>query len=512
MAKKYTGIEITATAIRTVQLSASGNDLKILSFEEFPLRGKKAGEVLSELANEKKFSEGAFCSGISAHKVFFREASFPFDDKKKIFQALPFTLADTLPFPLKEASYSSYPLKTEKGKTTVKSLVARKDSVNEAEALFSPHLPLSVITAENSALAAPFTPSHGEASQCCMTIHISGDHSILSIIREGDPLFSRTLTKGMETILSDLRAGADLSENEALELLCSGRTSLEEEKVKSAEKSVKNFFNTFIREMELSIRSFGLGKEVISSLMITGAGSEIKGIASYLEEKIDIKVSPPQLKEGISLDPGVRLNDLIVKGTAALGYALIATKSDSINFISKKRWLLESNLYKSLYTKRKMLALGAGILLVLYTINLAISVTYHKKRYLSLKENVRDTFLETLPETKRIQNEEHQLKTALTELEYRVTLLSAGGNMKVVDMLREITTRGPDETTFRITRMRIDDKEIKLEGETAAFEKVEKIKSALGTSPLFDSVEVGGAKASRLQNIVEFQLNIKLAR
>lgn len=512
MAKKFTGIEVTPRTITLVQVLLSGQELKVISFEEVSPDNESAAEFFARLANDKKYSEGIFCSGLSAQKVFFRETVFPFDDRKKILQALPFTLADSLPFPLEEASYSCYPFKNSDGKTIVKSLVARKDAIKETEEVFSKNMPLSLVAAENSALSEPFIPSDYRESECFMIVHISRDHSILSIVGEGDPLFSRTLTKGVETILGDLKNKAELNEKEAHEILYSGSSDFEENKLKKAEMAVKAFFNGFIKEIELSIRSFGLGKDAISSLMITGAGSEIKGISSYLEEKIGIKVSPPQLREGLLLDRGVSLGNLIEKGTIALGYALLGTKSDGINFISKKRWLLENNLYKSLSAKRKMLATGAGILLVLYTISLAVSVTYHKKRYQSLKENIRTTFLETLPGTKRIQNEEHQLKTALTELEYKVALLSSGGNIKVVDMLREITTRVSEDVSFRVTRMRIDDSEIKLEGETAAFEKVEKIKAALGKSPLFESVEVGGAKASRLENIVEFQLNIQLTR
>jgi len=511
LAKKVSGIEITPTSVRIVQLLASGSDFKVTSFEEIPLALKSAKEVLSTLWADNKLSDSAVCTGISAPKVFFRETTFPFDDRKKVFQSLPFTLSDTLPFPLEEAAYSCYPFITEAGKTSVKSLIVKKDTVKEVEQLFSPELLLSIITAENSAASLPFIADHDEIDRY-LSIHITEEHSILSIIKKGTPLFTRTLTKGVNALLSELKAGSGLSEREASELLWTGSTSFEDEKIKSAEKSVKGFLNTFIRETELSIRSFGLSKKEISSLLLTGEGSQIKGIASYLEDKIGITVSSPKLMEGLSLDRKVRIDDLISKGTIALGYALLGTKSENINFISKKSWFMESNLYKSLYEKRKMLAIGSGILLLLYTVNLTISVTYHKNRYDSLSENVRTTFLKTLPGTKRVVNEEQQLKTALSELENKVALLSGGGNMKVVDMLREISTRVPESLSFRVTRMRIGDYEIKLEGETSGFESVEKIKSTLGKSPLFNTVEVGGAKASRLENIVEFQLNIKLAK
>ena len=139
-------------------------------------------------------------------------------------------------------------------------------------------------------------------------------------------------------------------------------------------------------------------------------------------------------------------------------------------------------------------------------------VRFQKKRYLGIKNQITELFKATLPEVKRIVNEKHQLGSALTAFEEKASILSDDQTVNVVNILKEISTVAPENVTFNITRMRIGKEEIRITGETVNFDGVEKIKQNLKKATIFKSVDVGGAKTSKLQNIIEFQLNIKLVR
>ena len=247
-------------------------------------------------------------------------------------------------------------------------------------------------------------------------------------------------------------------------------------------------------------------------MLISGEGALIKDLPAYIESEMDISIIKPIPAYDMEVADGIDAAQLNTKGVKALGYALSGASGSGINFIKGRNRLFDLPIFKLLYGERRLVIAATAILIFLYTLSLAVSVYTGNKKYTQLKESVRQSFKEALPEVKRIVNEKHQLSTALAELEEKVSLVSDEGSVKVMDILRAVATLVPEGTLFKVNRMTIGDDEVRIDGETENFDGVEKIKSALKKSNLFEEVKVGGAKASRLQNVIEFRLNIKLAR
>lgn len=510
MAKKVTGIDIGDASVRLVELTVAGKTVRVTGFLEYPVENNDVGKSLRKIVDEKKVDLKSVCTGFRAERVFQREIILPFSDKKRVSQTLPFSLADTLPFPIDEAVYAYYRPKIVDGKAQVVSLTVKKEALRDFEQPFSEAgITPSVISAESAAIARAVVPlSEGDAP--FLSVHIDFQKTTVNFVEGQAALLSRTINFGVRDIISGLSEGLKINEDEAMGMIFSGIEKGEKCSLERGEKIVRVTLDRLIREIELALRSFGTSHDAGSVVVVSGEGAKIKGLSEYIEEETDIRAAPPAIGKNIQVDAGISRKDLLHKGTVALGYALIGIDDSNVNFIKGRNRFMESSLIRALYSQRKTVAAGSAALLLLYSLNLAADVTFKKKRYLELKREIREIFRSTLPDVKRIVNEKHQLKTALGRLEEKASVISDEGSVMIVEILREISTQVPEDVTFRVTRMRIGKDEVKIEGETNNFDGVEKIKTAIKNVGIFKSVEVGGAKASRLQGIVEFKLKVKL--
>lgn len=512
MAKKFTGIDITSDAIKTVAITVSGRDIALTSMAEYQLGADLPEDMLAKLVREKNIDSRNVCIGVSAGKLFFRENSFPFKDKKKILQALPFSLADSLPFPMEDALHDSL-MPLELGDSaTVATLVVKKEIVKELEDRYSnAGLSPSLISAENAAISSALRPADKETKDW-ISLYIGEHKTIISSLKDEVLAASRAIDRGTKEIIVKLTSALGVNELEAADLLYAGSFKLDQAKMVEAEETIKLFIDSIIRELHLFLRKTAQTSDNQPLLLLSGEGAAIKDLPAYIESEMDISIIKPIPAYDLKIDDGIDASELSIKGVTALGYALAGASGSGINFIKGRNRIFDLPLFKLIYGERKLVIAAFAILIFLYTLSLAVSVYTGNKKYTQLKESVRLSFKDALPKVKRIVNEKHQLSTALAELEEKVSLVSDEGSIKVVDILRAVATLVPEGTLFKVNRMTIGGSEVRIDGETENFDGVEKIKSALKKSNLFEAVEVGGAKASRLQNVIEFRLNIKLAR
>ena len=483
-------------------------------FAEYPLNAEEPCQVLANLQKEEIIKNKAVFTGLSLDQVILRETTLPFSDRKRIDRTLMHSLSDSLPFPVNDVVYSYQLLEAGEKKTRVISFLTHREKLETFRQVFSEGgLGARAISVDCVSLAKVLgSLSGGESSY--ISLHLDLNRTSISVVEDKKVLYARKLNTKINDILIALAKELNVSEGEARKILFSGvdkeQNSYDLEKAK---KIVKNRLDQLILEVELSLKSFGLGGEKESNIITSGEGAGVKGLLEYVQVGTGCRITSAELDDGLEINNNVSKDELTKKGMVALGYALMGIDGAAINFIKGELPLFASPLFKSFYGQRKLLALAVAIIIFLYTVSLLVDVRFQKKRYLGLKNQITSLFKTTLPDARVISGkEEALLKTALNALDEKASVLSDDTNVKVVEILKEIAGASPENVSFNITRMRIGKDGIRITGETANYDGVEKIKQNLEKVNVFDSVEVGGAKTSKLQNIVEFQLNIKMVR
>ncbi|MBE9503009.1 MAG: pilus assembly protein PilM [Proteobacteria bacterium] len=514
MIKKVTGIEIGEDSIKVVALAQSGRQITVSRFAEYPLNGEEPCQVLAKLVKEEIINNKVVYTGLPLDQVILRETSLPFSDRKRIDRTLMHSLSDSMPFLVNDAVYTYQLMVTADKQTKVISFLTHREKLETFRQIFSEGgLGVRAISVDSVSMAKVLgSLSGGESSY--ISLHLDLNRTSISIVEDKKVLYARKLNTKVNDILIALAKELSVSEGEAGKILFSGvdkeQSSYDLEK---ATKIVKTRLDQLIREVELSLKSFGLGPEKEYNIITSGEGAGVKGLLEYVQAGTGCRITSAELDDSLEIDNTINKDELTKKGMVALGYALMGIDGATINFIKGELPLFASPLFKSFYGQRKLLAVATAIVLILYTVSLLVDVNFQKKRYLGLKDQITSIFKLTLPDARVISGkEEALLNAALNTLDEKASVLSGGTNVKVVDILREITRAAPENVSFNITRMRIGKDGIRITGETANYDGVEKIKQNLKRVSLFSSVDVGGAKTSKLQNIVEFQLNIKMTR
>ncbi len=118
--------------------------------------------------------------------------------------------------------------------------------------------------------------------------------------------------------------------------------------------------------------------------------------------------------------------------------------------------------------------------------------------------------MQAQPGVKKVVNEVEQMKTLVQEEKARVNAL--GGLSKAtspLEILREFSTVIEPEWKVRVTDLVVEPEAIEVTGEADSFETINQVKSRLDKSSLYKEVQLKTARASTLENVVEFKLQMK---
>jgi general secretion pathway protein L len=165
--------------------------------------------------------------------------------------------------------------------------------------------------------------------------------------------------------------------------------------------------------------------------------------------------------------------------------------------------------------KRKMVS----VIVLLFLLGGAVTFHLYQKehlqgkRYQEVKRQVRNVFLSTFPDTVRLVKGQElaQMRQKMAEERSRLAWTNDFRRKDTVLAVLKVLTEkmGPIPDLY-LEDFAFEGKEVTVEGETASFETVEKLKKAFQTSSMFTSVKLAGAKKTREKKRVRFQMKLML--
>jgi general secretion pathway protein L len=193
---------------------------------------------------------------------------------------------------------------------------------------------------------------------------------------------------------------------------------------------------------------------------------------------------------------------------AALGAAWGDSSADWVNlrreeFAPAQKAQRERGRLKILISYGVILAiLGVGSFL--------LNLYLQERKYGELKAQIRKEFSQALPEVKRVVNELQQMKARVQEERAKLGSLGGGpGGGSPLEVLREVSLMLDPGSKVRVTELLVDPESIEVNGEADAFETVNQLKARLDRSGKFKDVQLKTARASSLENVIEFKIQMK---
>ena len=489
--KRSIGIDINRDKISIVQMCFNGGkfSLEHSCVREIPKSGSSEEKstanikvLINSMITEENFDMSAKVTVTApAERVFFQNFRTDLSAKEDVQQLLKFELEDDFPIPFAELLTGICGGRELKGddREFLIGALNRSELQNRVKTISEAGLKCSAVTADVCALYAVTSLNHNLIDNTpSLIIHADNSRIILAISEKGRLVCVRHFNHQ--------------------DLAVSG--------LSTSEIPVP----VLVREIELTLRAiFGTNTHTQLKVFISADNELLQDLSQALPEAINCEV--------VVLNPFKKMdcsekhqtnNDIVI----AAGLALTGTNEigEALNFLAVDE--LRSD--QRAETKRGLLIFG---LLVLAIVILLITRLFYELNTLEnenqlLNQQIRDVFVQTLPEEKKIVNELAQLNEKLEAVRAEYNIFADGLSERILPLklLQDLSEKITPDQNVRIYDISIVPQSMRLVGAVASFESVDNLTSLLRQIPEFNEIELQNIDVDPQSGGVRFTLSITM--
>ena len=531
MAQTIVGLDLGAESIKITRLEASLFRFEFLDFAEHTLPTNVdlpweqiVTNVLQVLFADRGVRAEKVIASIPGRYVSTRLLHFPFSDRKKIEQALPFEIEGLIPFPLESILLDYQILETSPDGAWVLALFTEKKLLEThlallREASLDPH---AVIPAP-VALANLWKEVVPEETDPFAIVDMGERETSLCVLQDRCLRYSRSWALGALSLTKALSESLDLPMNQAREkkegeadLFATPTPGGDSQKEWMA-NILRKALDPIVGGIRQSLMSLSKTSDLdVRKVYICGKGSHLKGLTDYLTRELQIEVAPLVLNGTV----GAILQEKEVDQAScatSLGLAFHGVRE-----IRTTRLNLRTGEYTYVSERaelKRQLISGGIMLTILLVMALALfGLKYHDRsqEYGRINAHMEALAVETFPELKRIPQGKQRISAMNQRLDREkremdlFTPFSPEG-LSVLDILREITEAVPKDVTIDVRELIIEGDKVRIESaETDSYNAAEQIKENLLNSGVFTGADMPEVKDSLDQSKVKFKMNLTL--
>lgn len=159
------------------------------------------------------------------------------------------------------------------------------------------------------------------------------------------------------------------------------------------------------------------------------------------------------------------------------------------------------------HRRKRTLIIAGAVAAVLFIANLGVKYYMIQASYGKLDQEIRAIYHQAVPDAKSVADPVRMLKSSLDEARTKYGVLGTGTS--ALDVMKAVTDGIPKEVRVAFQEFNLEGNQLKLQGDAASFESVDKIKAELMKSELFSEVTVLDTRMGA-DNKVKFRLDIKV--
>ena len=154
-----------------------------------------------------------------------------------------------------------------------------------------------------------------------------------------------------------------------------------------------------------------------------------------------------------------------------------------------------------------MVVIAGAVAALLFAVNISVKLSIVRSGYGKLDAEIKEIYRQTFPDGRPAGDPVRQMRDRLAEARKRFGALGSGTS--ALDVMKTVTDGIPKEVRVGFSEFVLESDRLKLQGEAATFESVDKIKAELQRSPLFAEVTVQDTRMG-VDNKVKFRFEMKL--
>ncbi|WP_456384866.1 type II secretion system protein GspL [Desulfolithobacter sp.] len=494
MAKHVLGLDVHDDMVHVAVMEQRGGKIRILQAAAVSLQGDDLAGALNQVGLAKARSRCAVVSAVSPGSCSLRNLFLPFQERAKIAQVLPLELEEHLLLP-PESQIIDF-LQTGQRDSGSELLVAALEKhllQTHLEALQVQGLDPHTVTLHGFALAHQLCQAGLDEDFLLLDVGLYS--TVMVLCCGGQVVFLRHIPSGNKLFSGAVTAG--------------GGAGVEVED----EQEVRACIEQMCAGVERSLAWYGMENQatcIPGRILLSGRLAAVDCVVESVESCFALPTQRCDLAALTGTELSKDVEECWRPGSHDHVLALFAgaQKKYPLNF-RRQEFALRRQLLGS---RSQKITAGLVALALIGGAGFMYLAEYRKlqETYERLDREMKNIYHQTFPEDTRIVDPYLQMQAKLREVQSPATVPAFSVEKRVLRILADISGRIPEEITFHVSRMVIDQETVRIKGVTNAFNNVDAIKNRLGSSPLYEKVEILAATVEKDSGMVRFDIRLTL--
>lgn len=296
--QRIIGLDVGKTHVSATQVHLKGKKISIEKYVEEKLEvgtqnnyNERAIHALQKVLTQLDKYDSVH-SALSSSVAIFKEIKLPFIGYEKIKMVVKYEIEPLLPFSLSDATVDFIITKQHTDENSSQVLVAAVQNQhieNHVHILQSAGITPDIITIDLFALYGLYKkiPSFRVFAGNVVLVDLGTQTTRLAYIQDGQLRFVRTINKGTYNAAKDVADALALEPNQAMDYIT--RFGLEKSTHQQYMQTITQSMTQFWQEVQFTLQSFTMqgSNEAISKIVLLGGGSEIKGLANFVQTMLN---------------------------------------------------------------------------------------------------------------------------------------------------------------------------------------------------------------------------------
>jgi type IV pilus assembly protein PilM len=515
MMKNVLGLDIGSHTIKAVELRQTLRGLEPVQLRVHPRADAEAplSESLRRFVRMHQLSTEHITCALPGDKVSSRRLEFPFGDRKKLSQAVPFETEGVIPFDIDDVLVDWQIVAGDRNHAIVATTVAQKDDVSAfLEGLDEAGCGPRILETEGIALAnlAALFDLGGRR----LLVDMGHRKTILCLLIDGQPVASRTISIGGAAITNAISEDRGVTLDQAEQHKCDeglfeiGWNSVSPRAVDSLERIAREILRTLESNEDIL---GGPASSTVQEITLMGGGARLARVDEFLTDRTGIpanRIASPSDPEAASLVAGG--DPVLFAPAIALALRATARATTKMNF-RQDEFAYRASFTRFFGPELRPTAIMAAICLGLLLVSFVTSLTLEARKADKLEAQAAGLYAQLFPGQPPPARPVAALSQAVTEARERADFLGLyGGNLSALDLMTLLSARIPPDLKVKFEEVNIDRKVIRIKVAAENYEAMDRLENELKVDPPFTGADVSG-QAKRLKDgSVTFSLNIPI--
>jgi type IV pilus assembly protein PilM len=506
------GLDLGAHSLKAVELAQTLRGIELVQMCSLRRTEDDAATPLPELlrhfAERHRLATDHVVTCLPGDRLSSRRLTFPFREKRRLAQAVPFAVEEQLPFDLEDVVVDWVATGGDRDRADVLAAIAPRSEVSSLlEVLDAAGCAPRVLEAEGLALGN--LGSVFDLPGRRLLVDLGERKTTLCLLLDGAAVAARTVPVAGRHLTEALAGDRGLAPGDAERTKCEEGVFLAG---LEAPPQTTKVLDRIAREIARTLGAVEglLGGQPPDAITLLGGTALLSRLDEYLGERLGVPVARLGL-------PREEYRQLVAGGdpvlfAPAIALALRGTAQakTSMNF-RRDEFALRLDLGRLLRNFRWTGWLAAAALL-LAAVNLVTSATLESRRARALEQQIAALYADAFPSAPLPANPISALREQVVAAQDRADFLGVyRGNLSALDLLEEISRRVPPDLDIALEELSIDRQTVRMRVQAKSFEAADRLGVELAKFPPFARASIGAIETDSRTGAKRFTVTISLS-